>query len=201
MDCNQNPPSFRLQMLPISRKRLRGRLWLWHFCTFCSRPGQILSNDGTKHCRRKFWGCISNDQAMVSCGGNWIRICERFRKSKFDMAHAAGLLTAFSFAQAESPDMLKERHTKPWSCMILPYLIRILFDVFILPPPGFAADLLSLLSLLTSEKCDNPPWSSTAASKAFNTPLFGYASDRLGRRKARKVAVSNQHKHTLTHCA
>lgn len=137
VDCNQNPPSFRLQMLPISRKRLRGRLWLWHFCTFCSRPGQILSNDGTKHCRRKFWGCISNDQAMVSCGGNWIRICERFRKSKFDMAHAAGLLTAFSFAQAESPDMLKERHTKPWSCMILPYLIRILFDVFILPPPGF----------------------------------------------------------------
>ena len=41
-----------------------------------------------------------------------------------------------------------------------------------------------------------PLGQATAASKAFNTPLFGYASDRLGRRKARKVAVSNQHKHT-----
>lgn len=44
--------SSHLQMLQCA---LRGRLWLWHFCTFCSRPGQILSNDGTKHCRRKFW--------------------------------------------------------------------------------------------------------------------------------------------------
>lgn len=139
VDCNQNPPKKSPPDAPTWDPQCPPRTPLalaFLHLLFPSWPNPFKWRHETL--QAQILGCISNDQAMVSCGGNWIRICERCRKSKFDMAHAAGLLTAFSFAQAESPDMLKERHTKPWSCMILPYLIRILFDVFILTnPPGF----------------------------------------------------------------